>query len=171
MPSLYLCGVGFVNEEEASYLGKDTLNIGGGSNAHLSLSQIVGWYGLLLHCILIGRNDELWSLWTASSANSTMDLGLSTLKLTGRSGRWSISAMTASRGKIPFIADGGGRGDNKLASPPREGGGVWQRPTCMFRVMILELLPRKLCKYDISFSSWDISYSAAESCWADIVLQ
>ena len=87
MPSLYLCGVGFVNEEEASYLGKDTINIGGGSNAHLSLSQIVGWYGLLLHCILIGRNDELWSLWTASSANSTMDLGESTLILTGRSGR------------------------------------------------------------------------------------
>ena len=75
---------------------------------------------------MIGRNDELRCLSTvaASSANSTMDLGLSTLILTGRSGR-SPSAMTASRGKILFNADGGGGGDNnKLASPLRgEGGG------------------------------------------------
>ena len=83
----YLRGAGFINEGEVSDLGKDTLNIGGGGNAHLSLSQVEGWYGLLLHCILIGRNDDLWCLSTdASSTNSTMDLGLSALILTGRSG-------------------------------------------------------------------------------------
>jgi len=85
----YLRGAGFINEGEVSDLGKDTLNLGGGGNTHLSLSQVVGWYGLLLHCILIGRNDDLWCLSTvaSSSANSTMDLGLSILILTGRSGR------------------------------------------------------------------------------------
>ena len=86
----YLRGAGFINEGEVSDLGKDTLNLGGGGNTHLSLSQVVGWYGLLLHCILIGRNDELWCLSivaASSSTNSTMDLGLSILILTGRSGR------------------------------------------------------------------------------------
>ena len=88
-PPAYLRGVAFINGGEVSELGKDTLNIGGAGNPRLSLAQVVGWYGLLLHCILIGRNDELRCLSTvaASSANSTMDLGLSTLILTGRSGR------------------------------------------------------------------------------------
>ena len=63
-PPAYLRGVAFINDSkgEVSEPGKDTLNIGGGGNPHLSLAQVVvGWYGLLLHCILIGRNnDELW---------------------------------------------------------------------------------------------------------------